>query len=146
MAENIHGTAIIVGNTGLLFLGPSGSGKSALAFACLVAARQMGLVSALVADDRVIVSESDGKILGECPASIAGMIEIRGTGLLRLPSVASAEIHLAVLPGDPATAERLPPEDERIAVTEKIFLPAIRLLTTTINPLAIIMAKHPTYF
>jgi serine kinase of HPr protein (carbohydrate metabolism regulator) len=140
---NIHGTAIAVGDTGLLFLGSSGAGKSSLAFLCLAAARPLGLSSALVADDRVLISESDGEVWAECPPSIAGLMEIRGTGIVRIPHVSPAIMHLAVLPVDPVVAERLPPEDERIEVVDGIFLPAIRLLTTSPNPLAIIMAKIP---
>jgi serine kinase of HPr protein (carbohydrate metabolism regulator) len=145
-AVNIHGTAIVVGETGLLFLGPSGVGKSSLAFACIASAKQLGLFASLIADDRVLVSERDGRLVAECPPSIAGLIEIRGTGILQIPSVFSAKIHFAVLLGDPATAERLPPDDERVEVAGTISLPVIRLSTTSINPLAIIMAKHPTYF
>ena len=145
-AVNIHGTAIVVGKTGLLFLGPSGVGKSSLAFACLASAKQLGLLSALVADDRVLLSERDGAIVAECPPSIAGLIEIRGTGILRIANVLSAKIQFAVLPGNPATAERLPPEDEHVEVAGAMSLPAIRLSTTSINPLAIIMAMRPTYF
>jgi serine kinase of HPr protein (carbohydrate metabolism regulator) len=140
---NIHGTAIVVGGTGLLFLGPSGAGKSALAFLCLAAARPLGLSSALVADDRVLISERDAEVWAECPPSIAGLMEIRGTGIVRIPHVSPAIVHLAVRPVDPVAAERLPPEDERIEVVDGIFLPAIRLLATSPNPLAIIMAKIP---
>lgn len=145
-AVNIHGTAIVVGDTGLLFLGPSGVGKSSLAFACLASAKQLGLVASLVADDRVLISERDSRMVAECPPSIAGLIEIRGTGILQIPSVSSANIIFAVLPGDLATTERLPPENEKIEVVGTMSLPVIRLSTTSINPLAIIMAKHPNYF
>lgn len=145
-AVNIHGTAITVGTAGLLFLGPSGIGKSSLAFACLASAKQLGLPSALIADDRVLVSRCDGTVIAECPPSIAGLMEIRGTGILRIASIPSGHIHLAVLPVDLATAERLPPENDGIEVVEEVFLPAIRLSTTSINPLAIIMAMHPRYF
>ena len=143
---NIHGTAIVVGRTGLLFLGPSGVGKSALAFACLASARQLGISAALVADDRVLISRRSDGLLAECPPAIAGLIEIRGTGLLRVPSISSAPLHLAVLPVDLATAERLPPDDEQIDVAEGVSLPVIRLSSASINPLAIIMARHPTHF
>lgn len=145
-AVNIHGTAIAVGTAGLLFLGPSGIGKSSLAFACLASAKQLGLPSALIADDRVLVSRRDGTVIAECPPSIAGLIEIRGTGILTIGSIPSGPLHLAVLPVDLATAERLPPEDDGIEVVGDVFLPAIRLSTTSINPLAIIMAMHPRYF
>jgi serine kinase of HPr protein (carbohydrate metabolism regulator) len=138
---NIHGTAIVVGSTGLLFLGPSRAGKSSLAFLCLAAAKPLGLSSALVADDRVLISERGDEVWAECPPSIAGLMEIRGTGIVQIPHISPAIMHLAVLPVDPAVAERLPPENERIEVVDGIFLPAIRLLATSPNPLAIIMAK-----
>ncbi len=55
-AFNIHATAIVVGKTGLLFSGPSGWGKSMLAFTCMTEARRLGLFTALVADDQVLLS------------------------------------------------------------------------------------------
>jgi serine kinase of HPr protein (carbohydrate metabolism regulator) len=142
-ATNIHGTAIVVATTGLLFLGPSGIGKSSLAFSCLAATKPLGLFSALVADDRVLISERNGHVVAECPPPIAGLIEVRGTGILRIPFISPVLIHFAVLPVDPATGERLPDEDEQIEVAEGIFLPVIRISTTTANPLAVIMAKIP---
>ncbi|HEY0123113.1 MAG TPA: HPr kinase/phosphorylase [Rhizobium sp.] len=140
---NIHGTAIVVATTGLLFLGPSGIGKSSLAFSCLAAAKPLGLFAALVADDRVLVSERNGHVIAECPPTIAGLMEVRGTGILRIPYISPVLIHFAVLPVDPATAERLPDENERIDVTEAISLPVIRVSAAAVNPLAIIMAKIP---
>lgn len=140
-AANIHATAIVIGKTGLLFLGPSGSGKSSLAFSCLTAAKPLGLAAALVADDRVLITEHDGSIFAECPPSIAGLMEIRYTGIVRLPYVQKAEMHFAIRPVDPATAERLPPEDEQINVTGSIRLPLVRLSANSLNPLATIMAK-----
>jgi serine kinase of HPr protein (carbohydrate metabolism regulator) len=145
-AANIHGTAIVVGKVGLLFLGPSGVGKSALAFACLASVKPLGLYAALVADDRVLLSRSDGGILAECPPSIAGLMEIRGTGIVQMAHTSSAPMHYAVLPGDPANAARLPDDDEWVDVSDGIRLPVIRLLNTSINPLAIIMAKIPAQF
>ena len=145
-AVNIHGTAILVGQTGLIFLGPSGIGKSALAFACLASARPLGFHAALVADDRVLVSRKGEEILAECPTSIAGLMEIRGTGIVRMAHAASALLHYAILPADPANAIRLPPHDERIEVADGMELPAIRMLNTASNPLAIIMAKFPARF
>ncbi|WP_047453887.1 HPr kinase/phosphorylase [Rhizobium rhizogenes] len=138
---NIHATAIVVGKTGLLFLGASGSGKSSLAFSCLAAAKPLGLAAALVADDQVFITSRDGAVIAECPPSIAGLMEIRYTGIVRLPHVSEAEMHFAIRPVDPATAERLPPENEQVDVTGSIRLPLIRLSAISINPLAAIMAK-----
>jgi serine kinase of HPr protein (carbohydrate metabolism regulator) len=140
-ATNIHATAIVIGKTGLLFLGPSGSGKSALAFSCLASAKSLGLAASLIADDRVLISERDGAVIAKCPPSIAGLIEIRYTGIVRLPYVSEGEMHYAIRPVDPATAERLPPEDEQIDITASARLPLIRVVATFANPLAIIMAK-----
>ncbi|MGV1793136.1 HPr kinase/phosphorylase [Rhizobium sp. A37_96] len=138
---NIHATAILVGKTGLLFLGPSGSGKSSLAFSCLAAAKPLGLAASLIADDRVLISEQDGSLIAECPPSIAGLMEIRYTGIVRMPYVSRAEMHFAVRPVDPTTAERMPPEDEWIDITVSARLPLIRLSATSANPLAVIVAK-----
>ena len=138
---NIHATAIVIGRTGLLFIGPSGSSKSALAFSCLAAAKPLGLAASLVADDRVLISEDNGSVIAKCPPSIAGLMEIRYTGIVRMPHVPEGEMHFAIYPVDPTTAERLPPEDEQIDITGSIRLPLIRLAATSANPLAIIMAK-----
>ncbi|MGY5780161.1 HPr kinase/phosphorylase [Rhizobium sp. LEGMi135b] len=138
---NIHATAIVIGKTGLLFLGPSGSGKSTLAFSCLAAAKPLGLAANLIADDRVLITSRDGSVIAECPPSIAGLMEIRYTGIVRLPYVSQGEMHFAIRPVEPATAERMPPEGEQIDITASARLPLIRLSANSANPLAIIMAK-----
>ncbi|MDK4722821.1 HPr kinase/phosphorylase [Rhizobium sp. CNPSo 3968] len=140
-ATNIHATAIVIGTTGLLFLGPSGSGKSTLAFSCLTAARPLGLAASLIADDRVLITEQNGSVLAKCPPSIAGLMEIRYTGIVRMPYISEGEMHFAIRPVDPESAERLPPEDEQVDISDSIRLPLIRLAATSANPLAIIMAK-----
>ena len=143
---NIHGTAIVVAGAGFVFLGPSGSGKSALAFSCLAEARALGLAAALIADDRVLISRQGGRVLAACPPSIAGLIELRGTGILRQPHLSPAPLDFAVQPVDLAVAERLPPEDERTEILPGLFLPLVRLAATARNPLAILMAKVPQSF
>ncbi|MBB3290540.1 MULTISPECIES: HPr kinase/phosphorylase [unclassified Rhizobium] len=140
-ATNIHATAIVIGTTGLLFLGPSGSGKSTLAFSCLTAARPLGLAASLIADDRVLITEQNGSVLAKCPPSIAGLMEIRYTGIVRMPYISEGEMHFAIRPVDPESAERLPPEDEQVDISDSVRLPLIRLAATSANPLAIIMAK-----
>ncbi|SDD16964.1 HPr kinase/phosphorylase [Paracoccus isoporae] len=85
---------------GVLILGPSGSGKSSLALALLA------LGGRLVADDRVMLMREGQRIMARAPAPIAGLIESRGVGLIRVPH-APAEITLVVDLGQTA-AERLP--------------------------------------
>jgi serine kinase of HPr protein (carbohydrate metabolism regulator) len=146
LPANIHGTAIVVGGTGFIFVGPSGSGKSALAFSCLAESRALGLPAALVADDRVLISKKDGEVAAACPASTAGLIEVRGTGILRLAHVSPAILRFAVLLVDLSGAQRLPEENERIEVAAGIDLPLMRIASNARNPLAIIMAKMAECF
>ncbi|EJL52215.1 serine kinase of the HPr protein, regulates carbohydrate metabolism [Rhizobium sp. CF122] len=141
--SNIHATAIVVGSTGLLFMGPSGWGKSMLAFACINEAQRMGMSAILVADDQVLISKQDGTVIATCPATIAGLIELRGTGIVRLPHTESAVMHYAVLPGSVSGERRLPPVGERTTIADGIDLPVIRLLANTPLPLAVLMAKAP---
>ena len=81
-----HATAVLVGARAILIRGPAGSGKSRLAWALLEAARSGKIPFArLVADDRVALSAVNGRLIAAAPAQIAGMIELRGSGILRVP-------------------------------------------------------------
>ncbi|MBP2443057.1 HPr kinase/phosphorylase [Rhizobium leguminosarum] len=142
-APNIHATAIMVGRTGLLFSGPSGWGKSMLAFTCMTEARRLGLFTALVADDQVLLSKEAGTVIAACPPSIAGLIELRGTGIVRQDHIPRAPMHYAVLPGSASGEDRVPPEGEVVSLAAGFSLPALRLLTGVSSPLAILMAKAP---
>ena len=52
-APTVHATAIVIGETGVLIRGRSGSGKSSLALALVARVRLAGGFAAFVADDRV---------------------------------------------------------------------------------------------
>lgn len=137
---NIHATAIVVGTTGLLFVGPSGAGKSTLAFACLNEAKALGLFAALVADDRVLVSRFGEHVLARCPSSIAGLLELRHTGIVEVGRLPSALMQIAASPVHPATSERLPPESERFPVVQDIALPLVRLPLGVTAPFSFVEA------
>lgn len=109
---NVHGTAIVLGTRGFLLTGPSGSGKSRLALACITAARQAGHFAALVADDRVDLALEHDRIVARCPPSIHGLIEIRGAGIGTIETVPAAVMDWAILPVAAPFDPRLPPEDE----------------------------------
>ncbi|MHC2299776.1 hypothetical protein ACVJBD_003982 [Rhizobium mongolense] len=140
---NINATAIVVNKTGLLFVGPSGWGKSMLAFTCITEAKRMGLPASLVADDQVFLSKRDGQMIAERPSAISGLIELRGTGIVKCESVPLAPMHYAVLPGSPSGENRLPPDNDVAQFAEGFSLPALRLLPNAPVPLAILMAKAP---
>ncbi len=138
---NVHATAIVVGKTGLLFVGPSGWGKSMLAFACITEAQRIGIEAALVADDQVMMSVHGAEVMAACPPAIAGLIELRGTGIVTLASVGPSVMHYAILPAQTTGSLRLPPDHEICTVAPGIELPAIRLLANVPFPLAVLMAK-----
>lgn len=144
-APNIHATAIAVGNKGLLFVGPSGIGKSAMAFTCLSIARRAGAFAALVADDQVFLHRSDEKVIATCPTSIAGMMEIRGSGIVRMEHVPSMSIDLAIRVVSLADTERLPPESEDLNLEQIGLLPMVRIASGTPDPLAVIGALIPAW-
>jgi HPr kinase/phosphorylase len=79
---------------GILLLGPPGAGKSDLVL------RLLDIGFSLIADDQVLIQGHHASP----PASLAGLLEVRGLGIVRLPHV-TADLVLAIRlkPG-----ERLP--------------------------------------
>jgi HPr kinase/phosphorylase len=97
-----HGTAVAIDGEGVLLRGPSGAGKSDLAL------RLIDGGARLVADDQAELRRRSGRIWVRAPIVIAGLLEVRGIGILHFESMAEAPLALLV---DlvPATAvERLP--------------------------------------
>ncbi|MEF2550727.1 HPr kinase/phosphorylase [Aurantimonas sp. A2-1-M11] len=106
---NVHGSAVRIGDLGILIRGPARSGKSSLALSTLRRCAALGLDAVLVADDRIlIVRDGDTTLHMSAPATLAGLIEISGIGILREPCAASAALGLVVDLVDPAIIDRLP--------------------------------------
>jgi hypothetical protein len=83
--KTVHASAVLIGARAVLIRGPSGSGKSQLALGLIEAARGGALAFArLVADDRVHLETANGRLLARPAAALAGLIEVRGIGLMRL--------------------------------------------------------------
>lgn len=92
-----HATAVLAGAHAVLIRGPSGSGKSKLAWDLLDAAREGKLHFArLVADDRVALSAVNGKLIASAPKTIEGKIELRGGGIRAVPFEPFAVVGLVV--------------------------------------------------
>ena len=102
-AQILHASCVAWQGRGVLILGRSGAGKSALAL------QLMAYGADLVADDRTELQAESDALTARPPATIAGLIEARGVGLLRVPFVAQAEIAL-VVDLDQTETDRLPPE------------------------------------
>ena len=122
MGEILHAGLIALYRAGVwrgvLIEGPSGAGKSDLAL------RALGLGFRLVADDRVTLWTSGGRLFGAAPASLAGLIEVRGLGVVPAPRRAFAEVRLVIQCADDAP-ERIP--DAQTRVLSGIACPMVSL-------------------
>jgi len=98
----IHGSCVSHQGRGALIIGGSGSGKSSLAL------RLVALGAELVADDQVDLSVEGDHVVAASPEPIRGLLEVRGAGLLRVRTVDTTRLILAV-DMDASTDARLPP-------------------------------------
>lgn len=80
MPQNIHASAVVLGDRGIVIVGSSGMGKTQLALALICHARSFGWFARLVADDQVLLSAHGGRVICAAPATIAGLVEVRGVG------------------------------------------------------------------
>lgn len=111
-AANVHGSAVAFGPArGVLILGASGSGKSRLALNLIDKGAQ------LVADDQVFLATDRGALFARAPHATAGLIEVRGLGILRLGHRWLARIVLVIDMEAPAPRLSLPVPRELAGVT-----------------------------
>ena len=90
---------------GVLLRGPSGAGKSDLAL------RSIDRGWRLVADDQTELRSVEGRLSAASPGVIAGRMEVRGLGIVTVPSAPGAELCLVVDLVAPGLVERLPEPD-----------------------------------
>jgi len=112
----VHASCAAWDEAGVLIMGAPGSGKSDLLL------RLIDRGWALVAEDQVIVEQLGEEGWARPPERLAGLIEIRGLGLLRLPWLARVRLALVVQLGQ---AARLP---------EPTRYPNLDLPMVTIDP------------
>jgi serine kinase of HPr protein (carbohydrate metabolism regulator) len=93
---NVHGTGLLLDKTGVLLRGPSGAGKSVLALTLLERWESRGNAAFLVADDRVDLSIVEGHLIMQANPSLAGLIELRGRGIVRRPHINNVPLHLVI--------------------------------------------------
>ena len=145
MSDNsVHATTVVIGEAGVLIRGASGAGKSVLALALIGQARQAGLFSQLVADDRTALRASGGRLMAQPVSPLEGLIERRGLGLTPEPHQPAVVVRLIVDLSGTEPARMPEPEDlvdrlagidlPRLTVTgragdERLVLAALRLFT-----------------
>ncbi|MDT7933980.1 MAG: HPr kinase/phosphatase C-terminal domain-containing protein [Sphingomonadaceae bacterium] len=113
MTELVHATAVARDGAAVLLLGPPGAGKSDLAL------RLIDRGWLLVGDDQVLLKGADAS----APTAIAGLIEVRGIGIVRVPYSGPVPARLAVQL-EPPTA-RLPEPDHW--THGELTLPLVRI-------------------
>jgi HPr kinase/phosphorylase len=125
-AENIHASAVVVGEAGIVIRGRSGRGKSALALALIDIASMHGLFGRLVGDDRVLIRACGGRILLSGAPNTLSLIERRGIGLERVPFEPAAVARLIVdLLDEGESAARMPEASDETAMLAGIRLPRL---------------------
>jgi serine kinase of HPr protein (carbohydrate metabolism regulator) len=115
----VHATAVAVDGGAILLRGPSGAGKSDLGLRLIDAGAR------LVADDQVELQRVDRQILARAPRTLAGLVEIRGLGIVRVAAVDTAPLVLIadlILAGE---IERLP--EPRVETVLGVAVPLIAL-------------------
>ena len=117
--EQIHATCIAIDGDGVLLRGPSGAGKSDLAL------RLIDVGGRLVADDRADLRLVEGSVVATPPPALAGLIEARGLGILRIGALSEAAIALVVDLISAELVERLPAR-ETVEILG-VILPSVRI-------------------
>ena len=98
----VHATAVAIDAGAVLLRGPPGCGKSDLAL------RLIDGGARLIADDQAVLLRRDNRIQVRAPATIVGLLEVRGVGILRLDTLPEAPLALVVELVPAAQVERLP--------------------------------------
>ena len=116
-----HATVVEIDGRGVMIRGASGSGKTSLAIELIHRCRRCGIAAFLVADDYTLLSADPetGKLASEVPGRIAGLIELRGYGIVEVGRdrfKPETRLSLAVTLVDPAEAERVADPDRTIGL------------------------------
>ncbi len=121
-----HAGVVLVGERGVLIRGASGSGKSSLLLSLIDSDPER---NSLVADDRVTITAVNGRVVATAPSEIAGLLEIRGQGIVCRPHVSPVVVDMVVDLAAAETCPRMPePRHERVDVAG-ISLPRLMLPT-----------------
>lgn len=115
----IHASCVAFTGAAVLLRGPSGSGKSDLAFRMIEAGCR------LVADDRTILARDDARLIAAAPETIHGLLEIRGLGPVEMIPAAPTPVALVIDLVAPDDVPRLP--EPRFETLLGISLPCLKL-------------------
>jgi HPr kinase/phosphorylase len=113
----LHATTVAIDGHGVIVFGPPGSGKSDLALRLIdhpgKAFADRAMAARLVADDQTLIRREGGALVASAPPALAGLLEIRGLGIVKLEPAPRAVLSLAVELADAAGIERMPEHLEK---------------------------------
>lgn len=123
-SETLHASCVAIDGRAVLICGASGSGKSDLAL------RLIDRGFTLVSDDQTIVHKRGNRLLASAPATIHGKLEIRGIGIVPMPTKDDVPVALVVeLTSD---IQRLPDESrERMVAGMPVPLITVDAMTAS---------------
>ncbi len=127
--QNVHATVVAIGEAGIMIRGASGAGKSRLAQALIAEGEVKGLFARLVADDRAAILVVGGRVVARPLPANAGLLEERGTGLLKVEHEPAVVLRCLVdldAP-EPGGGPRLPEPGEEWDTLEGVSIARIRL-------------------
>jgi serine kinase of HPr protein (carbohydrate metabolism regulator) len=140
---SVHGSAVLVADHAVLIRGPSGSGKSRLAFDLILAGRAGQIPAAtLVGDDRIYLDVAKGRLMARPVRELAGLIEIRGLGIRRCDFAEQGAVGL-VVDLSAADAERMPARDALFTSIDGVILPRVPV-AAGFQPLPMVVAALTT--
>ena len=138
LSPSVHASVVLVGSRAVMIRGPSGSGKSRLAFALLQAAEDGRLAfTRLVSDDRTRLAVVHQRLLAMPMPELAGLIEVHGVGIKRVPFEPMAIVFMVV--DLAADAPRLPESASQATTIEGILLPRLAVAAGG-DPLPLVLA------
>ena len=133
---SVHASCVLLGARGVLIRGPSGAGKSRLALRLIQAAERGEIPFArLVSDDRTLLEPCHGRLLARPAPQLAGLIEIRGSGIVRVAAEPVCVVGLVV---DLASAGERLPETSTLDI-EGVRLPVLAIPSQA-DPLPLVLA------
>jgi len=115
-SETLHASTVELDGRAVLIAGISGAGKSDLAL------RLIDRGFTLVSDDQTVVQKRGEQLLASAPATIRGKLEIRGIGIIDMPTIGDVPVALVV--ELTSSLQRLP-DDSRERVICGLSVPLI---------------------
>lgn len=123
----MQASAVAIGGRALLIEGPPGSGKSSLALVLVDRGAE------LIGDDGVTLTVKGEVLVASPPPHIAGLLEVRGVGLITRPIAPPTPVALILTLGGP-TPERLPETPLAQRIINGVPVPVLPFDPGTIAP------------